>query len=75
MGGGGRAKRTTEHGITELCLLVCTYCVEVLPGPLCAINLLIQLLSHDMLSISIVQVGQVHCGQEILYMLVPSINT
>ena len=36
------------------------YSVEVLPGPLCSVHLLVQLLSHDVLCISIVQMGQVH---------------
>ena len=36
--------------------------VQVLPGPLGAVHLVVELLSHDALRVGVVQMGQVHCG-------------
>ena len=35
--------------------------VEVLPGPLGAVHLVVQLLCHDALCVCIVQMSEVHC--------------
>ncbi len=37
------------------------YRVEVLPGPLGAVHLSVQLVSHDALSVSVVEMSQIHC--------------
>lgn len=39
-------------------------CVEVLPGPFSAIDLVVKLLCHDAFCICIIQMGQVHCKME-----------
>ena len=38
-----------------------SYGVEVFPGPLGSVHLFVQLLCHDVLSVCVVQVSQVHC--------------
>lgn len=39
-------------------------CVEVLPGPFSAIDLVVKFLCHDTFCICIIQMGQVHCKME-----------
>ena len=36
--------------------------VQVPPGPLCAVHLVVELFRHDTLCVCVVQVSQVHCG-------------
>ena len=36
--------------------------VEVLPGPLGAVHLVVELFRHDALRVCVVQVSEVHCG-------------
>ena len=45
----------------QLKIRILTYSVEVLPGPLCAIHLFVEFLSHYVLCVRIVQMSQVHC--------------
>lgn len=48
--------------------------VEVLPGPLGAVHLVVELLSHDALRVCIVQVSEVHCRNSQSSILVSGVN-
>ena len=63
--GGLGIQLTNSHFIQKSCMdrlhtHMYTHCIEVLPRPLCAIHLLIQLVCHNVLRVSVVQVGKVY---------------
>ena len=40
-----------------------SHCVQVFPRPLSAIHLPVQFICHDAFSITVVQMGQIHCTE------------
>lgn len=57
-------KGDSVYGCMVVRVYVVLYRIEVLPGPLCAVHLSVELVGHDALSIGVVKVSQVHCQRK-----------